>query len=171
MKLKNGMIVHCDTREKADKFLKECHKQGWRWSSGDALIDNDGVNNYYMLGIKGIIYHLNNNGLTCAHVPCSLQNKAISFEDLLEVEYKKKKCKVYTKHEYIHDNVKKVIVNEPCVIVILKTGEKGISKCHPEDIFNEELGYKIAYQRTQIQRAKLNLRMQELRLKYLIKHI
>ena len=45
-------------------------------------------------------------------------------------------------------------MNEPCVIVYLDTGEKGMAKCCEGDIFDEELGYKIAYHRATIERLK-----------------
>lgn len=32
--LRNGMVVHCDTEEKAIKFLSECENQGCKWLSG-----------------------------------------------------------------------------------------------------------------------------------------
>lgn len=32
--LKDGLVVHCDTEEKAIKFLIECENQGCKWLSG-----------------------------------------------------------------------------------------------------------------------------------------
>lgn len=70
-------------------------------------------------------------------------------EQMLEEvkEDKMSKCKVYEMPEYVGSNIKKVIINEPCVIVILNSGEKGVAKCCPEDKFIEERGYKIAVER------------------------
>lgn len=36
---KYKLAVHCDTKEKADNFLKMCHEQGLRWSSGAMLLN------------------------------------------------------------------------------------------------------------------------------------
>lgn len=68
--------------------------------------------------------------------------------ELIKEEKKMSKCKVYEMPEYVGSNVKKIIINEPCVIVILNTGEKGVAKCCPEDKFIEERGYKLALARS-----------------------
>lgn len=71
-------------------------------------------------------------------------------EEMLEKvkdEKEMSKFKVYEMPDYVGNEVKKVIVNEPCVIVILNSGEKGIAKCCAEDEFNEERGYIIALER------------------------
>lgn len=70
-------------------------------------------------------------------------------EEMLEKvkEDKMSKCKVYEMPDYVRDEVKKVIINEPCVVVILNSGEKGVAKCCPEDKFIEERGYKLALAR------------------------
>ena len=31
MKLKNGMIIKCNSKEDAQEFIKEAHKQGFKW--------------------------------------------------------------------------------------------------------------------------------------------
>lgn len=35
--LKNGMVIHCDTEEKANIFLELCKKQGCIWASNGDL--------------------------------------------------------------------------------------------------------------------------------------
>lgn len=67
--------------------------------------------------------------------------------ELIKEEKKMNKCKVYEMPEYVGSNINKVIINEPCVIVILNSGEKGVAKCCPEDKFIEERGYKLALAR------------------------
>lgn len=49
-----------------------------------------------------------------------------------------------------HDEVEKVIVNNKTVIVILKSGEKGVAKCCEGDTFVYKVGYDIAYHRAMI---------------------
>lgn len=81
---------------------------------------------------------------------CKLDgNKFWYSEEMLEEvkEDKMSKCKVYEMPDYVENEVKKVIINEPCVVVILNSGEKGVAKCCPEDKFIEERGYKLALAR------------------------
>lgn len=49
-----------------------------------------------------------------------------------------------------HEEVEKVIVNNKAVIIILKSGEKGIAKCCEGDKFIYKVGYEIAYHRAMI---------------------
>lgn len=68
------------------------------------------------------------------------------------------KCKIYEMPDYVGNEVKKVIVNEPCVIVILKTGEKGVAKCMDCDEFKEERGFHIALERARKERCKNDIK-------------
>lgn len=89
-------------------------------------------------------------------------------DKLPEEENKMSKCKVYTMPNYVDSDVQKVIVNKPCVIVFLRTGEKGIAKCYPGDEFSEERGYMIAYKRATIERIKSELEHEECILKFCV---
>ena len=31
MKLKNGMVIKCNSEEEAQEFIKEAYKQGFKW--------------------------------------------------------------------------------------------------------------------------------------------
>lgn len=44
-----------------------------------------------------------------------------------------------------YSDIKKYIVNNNVVVVILNSGSKGIARCLEEDIFNEQVGIRIAY--------------------------
>ena len=62
--------------------------------------------------------------------------------------------KVDVEEVYIEskEEIERIIVNEnkrTCV-VILKGGIKGKAKCLPEDIFNKDVGIKIAYSKAKI---------------------
>lgn len=46
---------------------------------------------------------------------------------------------------YEYDDIKKYIVNNNVVVVILNSGSKGIARCLEGDIFNEQVGIRIAY--------------------------
>jgi hypothetical protein len=48
------------------------------------------------------------------------------------------------------DDGTKIIKNDKAVIIILKDGTKGVSKCHPDDTFDLIKGEKIAYNRAMI---------------------
>ena len=55
---------------------------------------------------------------------------------------------LYEKQYYKGEkDVKKVIMNGKCIIVILENGAKGIAKCSPEDTFDKDIGFKIALKR------------------------
>lgn len=168
MELKNELVVHCNTEEKAKKFLMECHKQGIKWASGSSIFHSE----TYMINIpwlygKNTVYYLDNGKLSCGNIHYAPKDKVISFDDLLKTT-EKKKCKIYTKPKFMNDDVAKVIVNEPCVIVYLDNGEKGVAECCPEDEFNEELGYEIAYQRATIEKLKNEVVKAEKYLRYLV---
>ena len=56
--------------------------------------------------------------------------------------------------DYAHEGVKRIIVQDPCVIVELETGEMGKAICHADDEFDEVTGYNIAYRRAMICNAE-----------------
>lgn len=59
-KFKKGYInIHCDTEEKANDFLKECHNKGITWNGGSNLLDH---NNWDMYK-ENTCYDHNDNGL------------------------------------------------------------------------------------------------------------
>jgi hypothetical protein len=64
--------------------------------------------------------------------------------------------KIYSRTlpDYVSDDVEKLIINEPYVIVELDSGEIGKAKCHNDDKFDEVTGYNIAYRRALISYAK-----------------
>ena len=64
--------------------------------------------------------------------------------------------KIYSRTlpDYVSDDVEKLIINEPYVIVELETGEIGKAKCHADDKFDEVTGFNIAYRRALVCKAK-----------------
>lgn len=81
--------------------------------------------------------------------------------EIVKEEKRMSKCKVYEMPEYVRNEVKKVIINEPCVVVILNTGEKGVAKCCPEDKFSEAIGFNIAFNRARIKKCENNAKSYE----------
>lgn len=52
---------------------------------------------------------------------------------------------LYEKQYYKGEkDVKKVIMNGKHIIVILENGAKGVAKCHPDDFFDKDIGFKVA---------------------------
>lgn len=172
MKLKEGMVVHCDTEEKSYKFLEECVKHGIWTCHGDLATK---------LSELGVWHQFEKE--TCYIVEKSYSNRfsevyfdskeyyieggyqITEFDDLFKSSKKEnKEHKIYKIPEmpsYVHDNVTKVIISNPCVIVFLNGEKKGLARCHEEDVFDEELGYEIAYKRATIKQMKMNLMTEE----------
>jgi hypothetical protein len=81
-------------------------------------------------------------------------------------------CDLFGEHELEnavkpkHNNFRKekystheVIFNYPATIVILDSGEKGISKCLPADTYDEEKGYQIALLKAKQKRKLKDLKI------------
>jgi len=60
--------------------------------------------------------------------------------DMVAKNYKSK-----SKYDFMPSDVKNVIINKNTVIVNLKNGCKGISKCSRNDEFDNFIGFTIAY--------------------------
>lgn len=217
IKLEN-IIVHCNTKEKATMFLKECERQGmvipsknsWEiYEEETAYYVKDGlvqfspcdfyikegyccdiidfdelfkeevmklkigdrvihkkfgkgivkfISKVGMLGVRfdkfNILLHsLEGNCENCHGFYCH-EHELTKIDNALN---NPKECKTYEMPSYVDDkNVDKIIINEPCVIVFAN-GYKGVAKCCPEDIFDEEIGYNIAHQRALIQSLEENI--------------
>ena len=92
-----------------------------------------------------------------------VQPKVWTSKDIVDIATEKPKdvfVKVITKKvygnlpDYAHEGIKRIIVQDPCVIVELETGEMGKAICHADDEFNEVTGYNIAYRRAMICNAE-----------------
>lgn len=53
-------IIHCDTKEKAEKLLTIADAQGWRWRSEDPLLDL--IDDTYLNDKTAYYFHLNTFG-------------------------------------------------------------------------------------------------------------
>ena len=58
---------------------------------------------------------------------------------------KKKKQKQWLPPENYYPEIKRVHLNNPVTVVILKTGEKGIARVQKGDKWSPELGFWVAY--------------------------
>lgn len=64
MKIKSGIIVHCENKKQAKKFIKEAYKLGYRWACGNGKFDK--YKTYYNLHKENTCYIIRNNNITFA---------------------------------------------------------------------------------------------------------
>lgn len=67
MKLKNGMVIKCNSEEEAKEFIKEAHKQGFKWANlvygnEETCWDTSYSEIYYYLEADEITWSTNNFG-------------------------------------------------------------------------------------------------------------
>jgi hypothetical protein len=138
--LNNKLVVNCETEELANEFLKYCHEQGLKWCTEKNLVHKNKWNNYknktvynYDKKYGGMVYGEIN------HYAENNYNYVIS-----KFEGFSKSTKSLTK-----ENIE-VIYHNNETIVLIKCDKKyyrGTSKCNPEDTYNREYGFLLAYQR------------------------
>ena len=73
MKLKNGMVIKCNSEEEAKEFIKEAHKQGFKWANLIYGIEKTCWNT----GCSEIYYHLEDNRITWSTMESS--NESIEY--------------------------------------------------------------------------------------------
>ena len=88
MKLKNGMVIKCNSEEEAQEFIKEAYKQGFKW-----IIHIDGYEEktYWCTGFSEIYYYLESNQITWGTK--DFNNDSIEYSTL------KEKMKTMTKSD------------------------------------------------------------------------
>ena len=161
MKIREGMVVHCDTNDKSDKFLHECVRQGITSRNGNLATKLSEMETWYK-HMKDTCYRMGDGfieGFCDKEYYTEKGYQITTFDDLFKS--KNKEHKTYKMPDYVHKNVLKVIISNPCVVVFLNDGTKGLARCHEEDIFDEELGYDIAYRRAIIKQMKMKLMTEE----------
>jgi len=81
MKIKEGMVIHCDTEKKADKLLNKLHDLGYAWNTGRSLMNIE-CDNYY--GDKTCYMIKKNKNITTANLGYFLQegDEITKFDDL-----------------------------------------------------------------------------------------
>lgn len=187
--LKPGMAIHCDTEEKSKIFLQECERQGITCCSGEVATslnvwDQLKGNTCYAIycgnartGGKPYLEFDNVNyykyktlGFNILEFDELFKEQILSENEKVEdiIKFCKTKYEVvYDKPDFIHMDVEKVMTNNNTTIVILKTGEKGIAKCSPDDTFNLLVGYNIAYHRARVKHFENMIVEEECKIKYL----
>ena len=61
MDLKNGMVIKCTNEEEAKEFIKEAHKQGFKWVN---YLEGDEEKTRWCTGFSEIYYYLEYNQIT-----------------------------------------------------------------------------------------------------------
>lgn len=150
LKIPSGdFIVKSNDPRHSKIFIKEAHTKGkliWSGGYNDELTYHDDMD--------CTIYYIVENGLISfaqklndlRHLDCPIYN----IEDLFESGF------VFD----TTDDVERVLVNEPAIIVFTKDGYKGVAVCDNKDEFNHEIGYKIAY--AKIERARATKKLKEI---------
>ena len=134
MKLKNGMIIKCNSKEDAQEFIKEAHKQGFKWANLIYGIEKTCWNT----GCSEIYYHLEDNRITWSTMESS--NESIEYSTL------KEKIKTMSKSDLkngmvveLADGSRALVING---LLVFEDGYQGLS-AYKDDlttkIFNNEM--------------------------------
>lgn len=102
-------------------------------------------------GEKFEVNKINDNGQIV------LRNNVIGIGVFNETEIEEY-FKEYIKEVKQDNDVQRVIYSNNVTVVILKSGIKGISKCLEGDVYNEEVGYRVAYLKAKIKEMNKELR-------------
>jgi len=150
-------VVNCKTEELAKEFLGICENNGYKWCSGVKLLDQNNWDKYE----NNTCYCNGSNGIEYCNVDY-FKGKSISIVQFTGFETKladKETIKnaVFTLNNYPPTTTTKetieVIYHRKETIALIKTGGKyykGVSRCHAEDTYDKELGFKIAYERARV---------------------
>ena len=138
MKLKNGMIIKCNSKEEAQEFIKEAHKQGFKWVNyheGDEEKTCWG----YTCDLKSLIYYT----LEADEITWSTM---YSGNDSIEYSILKEKIKTMTKSDLkngmvveLADGSRALVING---LLVFEDDYQGLS-AYKDDlttkIFNNEM--------------------------------
>ena len=82
MKLKNGMIIKCNSKEDAKEFIKEAHKQGFKWVNYHEGDEEKTCWSYIRDFNSEIYYHLEADEITWSSMYSG--NNSIEYSTLKE---------------------------------------------------------------------------------------
>jgi len=133
--INNGLVVNCKTEALANEFITYCYKNNIKWFG----VDNE--LNYWSTYREETSYRYERY-ITYANKQYfeKAGYQAIEFDGFL---HKKPKSKTIIIKEFIE-----VIYHGKETIVLIKTEGryyKGVVKCHYQDIYDKEEGFKKAY--------------------------
>ena len=137
MKLKNGMIIKCNSEEEAQEFIKEAYKQGFKWVNH---IDGCEEKTCWCTGFSGIYYYLESNKIKWNFM--DYENESIDYSTL------KEKIKTMTKSDLKNGMVVETRLGKRGLVVgenILFDVEFCSLEMYDDDLKNYEIGVEESY--------------------------
>ena len=138
MKLKNGMVIKCNSKEEAQEFIKEAHKQGFKWVNYHEGDEEKTCWGYVCDFNSEIYYHLETDEITWSSMYSG--NESIEYSTL------KEKIKTMTKSDLkngmvveLADGSRALVING---LLVFEDGYQGLSS-YKDDLtikpFNNEM--------------------------------
>ena len=137
MKLKNGMVIRCNSEEEAKEFIKEAYKQGFKWVNH---IDGCEEKTCWCTGFSGIYYYLESNKIKWNFM--DYENESIDYSTL------KEKIKTMTKSDLKNGMVVETRLGKRGLVVgenILFDVEFCSLEMYDDDLKNYEIGVEESY--------------------------
>ena len=138
MKLKNGMIIKCNSKEEAQEFIKEAHKQGFKWVNYHEGDEEKTCWGYTCDFNSKIYYYLEANQITWSTM--------YSGNDSIEYSTLKEKIKTIRKSDLkngmvveLADGSRALVING---LLVFEDGYEGLSSYKDDltiKLFNNEM--------------------------------
>ena len=123
MKLKNGMIIKCNSKEEAQEFIKEAHKQGFKWVNYHEGDEEKTCWGYTCDFNSKIYYYLEANQITWSTMYSG--NESIEYSTL------KEKMKTMTKSDLKNGMVVELVDGSRALVIndslVFEDGHQGLS--------------------------------------------
>lgn len=160
--LKEGMVIHCKNGDERVAFEKLITQE--------LGINVDGIVEGYKRYGNSVCYRIGTDRINYGTKNCAYSNdKIIEFSDLVKNKSNKiEKDILYGLPSYVDLDVKLVAYKGNETRVELKSGYTGIAKCSEGDVFDREIGYKIAYNRAKVKELNDELMDRALLLEQLV---
>ena len=140
MTLKNGMIIKCNSKEDAQEFIKEAHKQGFKWVNYHEGDEEKTCWGYVCDFNSEIYYHLEADEITWSSMYSG--NESIEYSTL------KEKIKTMTKSDLKNGMVVETRLGKRGLVVgenILFDIEFCSLEMYDDDLKNYEIGVEESY--------------------------
>lgn len=138
MKLKNGMIIKCNSKEDAQEFIKEAHKQGFKWVNYHEGDEEKTCWGYVCDFNSEIYYHLEADEITWSSMYSG--NESIEYSTL------KEKIKTMTKSDLKNGMVVELVDGSRALVIngllVFEDGYEGLSSYKDDltiKLFNNEM--------------------------------
>ena len=138
MTLKNGMIIKCNSKEDAQEFIKEAHKQGFKWVNYHEGDEEKTCWGYLSDFNSEIYYHLEADEITWSSMYSG--NESIEYSTL------KEKIKTMTKSDLKNGMVVELVDGSRALVIngllVFEDGYEGLSSYKDDltiKLFNNEM--------------------------------